>query len=114
MYLQLSLVCSLLQNSSGKLLFCLSAAQLRWEVLSCHHCVHVPAHIEIIHMDCQSNMPAQVVKIFLVQGQQDVGEIVNVRSAGSAANASDDCHEELLPMLVYQWHQGFNFPEVIC
>ena len=64
-------------------------------------------------MDCHSNLPAQIVEIFFVKGQQDVGEVVNVGSAGSTANASDDGHEELLPMLVYQWHQGFNFPEEI-
>ena len=65
-------------------------------------------------MDWQSNLPAQVVEIFLVEGQQDVGEVVDVGSAGSTANTSDDCHEELLPVLVYQWHQGFNFPGGIC
>ena len=52
-------------------------------------------------MDWQSNLPAQIVEIFLVEGQQDVGEVVDVGSAGSTANTSDDCHEELLPVLVY-------------
>ena len=54
-------------------------------------------------------LPAEIVEILLVESEDDVSEVVNVRSAGFSSHALHDLHEESLPVIVYQRYEGFHF-----
>ena len=64
----------------------------------------------MVSKDLLKVLPAQIVEILLVESQEDIGEVVNVGSAGGPSDTSDHRHEELLSVLVDQRHQGFNLP----
>ena len=64
----------------------------------------------MVSKDFSKVLPAQIVEILLVESQEDIGEVINVGSTGGPSDTSDHRHEQLLPVLVDQRHQGFNLP----
>ena len=64
----------------------------------------------MVSKDFLKVLPAQIVEILLIESQEDIGEVVNIGSAGGPSHTSDHRHEQLLPVLVDQRHQGFNLP----
>ena len=64
----------------------------------------------MVSKDFLKVLPAQIVEILLVESQEDISKIVNIGSTGGPSDTSDHRHEQLLPVLVDQRHQGFNLP----
>ena len=64
---------------------------------------------EAVHGDHGVHVAAEVVEILLVEGEEDVGEVVNVGPAGLSPNTLHHLHEQSLPVGVDQRHQGLHF-----
>ena len=74
--------------------FLFPGAELRGEAVHGHHGVHVAT---------------EIVKILLVEGEDDVSEVVNVRPAGISSNTLDNLYEERLSVCVHNRNQRINF-----
>ena len=94
------------------MLLLISGADFSGEALSIDHTVHVPEisfNKENLLPNTEVGLPAEIVEIFLVEGEDDICEVVNVGPAGLPPNTLHHLHEQSLPVGVDQRHQGLHF-----